>query len=738
MHVRESKVRKGGKVYRYVQLVQSYRRADGTPAHRVLASFGDLSETQTASVRTFAKAMSGDQGLLLDGAPLAEERAEASVQVLANLEYLQLAVLLEVWERSGLAALLRRCLGGGGRDVPDADVVAALVLHRCVAADSKLAAERWFPMTALPELFGWSPAKFNNSRLHRALEVLEAHDDELQRELPGVLRNKYGPFSVVLIDGTDTWFEGEGPDIASVGRVKDGTYRRKILIVVACDSRGFPLRWQTFEGRKSEVHALQEMATTLGSCAWLQSAPIIADRALGNYASIEVLARTGRQFVVAVPEHEIRTWVPKLEGLPLDVDVESRAAILTGIERIGLERVDDRTYVIDGQLLAAPDEPPGGERALPPAAETVDPAPGGEAPSRNAELLAYARRMHATGGTTDAIGRRFGHSKSHVAKLLALLLLPDDVQARIEAGEARDVALAALAEAARKHPDGEGRRAAFEALLTLAGRKGRRLPRKTTAACVGPSKAQTRAAIKPSKAQTRAAIGRPVVYFNPEMFVDQRRRAIADLADVRKALDELNGSPTLSTADDTQLRLRADRLLRRQDMASLFDVQILRSDDRARIEVKLREEEWRRRRRFDGFSLLVANPLLPGSPADVVAHYRSREGIERGFRTIKSVAELRPVYHRTDAKVRAHVTICVLATLLHRVLEHHLAEAGTRMSAVRALAILAACHLNTISAGRVSQHTVTALQADVRELLHSLQLDALADDERVRARIVPR
>lgn len=727
MHVRESKVRKGGKVYRYVQLVQSYRRADGTPAHRVLASFGDLSAAQTASVRTFAKAMSMDVALAAVDA--IGERPPDPVRVLANLEYLPLAVLLEVWERSGLAALVRRALGAANRDISDADIVTALVLHRCVNADSKLAAERWFPTTALPELFGWSPAKFNNSRVHRALETLEARDEDLQRELPGVLRNEYGPFSVLLVDGTDTWFEGEGPEIASMGRVKDGTYRRKILIVVACDSRGFPLCWDTFEGGKSEVHALQEVVTKLGSCAWVQEAPIVADRALGNHASIEVLSRTGRRFLVAVPEHEIPSWVPTLDGLPLDLDPEDGRAIANAVVRIGMERVDDRTYVVDGRELALPiDE---SAPALDDARETeTRPAEGGTAEAgRNVELLALARTLEG-GGSHSALAAQLGRSKSFVRKLLALRQLPDDVRARIAAGEARDVAFSALAEIVHAHPEEHGRRTAFDALVAADGRKGRVLPRRMAGK-------PAPAVIRPPR--QRRDLGRPIVYFNPEMFAAQRRRAAADLCDIQRALDALDRNAATQRDNDVTLLGKVDRLLRHHDAVSLFEVQIVRIEGApVRIRTTLRKEVWHRRRRFDGFSLLVADLLQGRTPAELVALYRSRECIERGFRTIKSTVELRPVHHRTDAKVRAHVTICVLATLLQRLLEHHLAKAGATSSAERALATLAACHLNTVSTGSRSTHTVTALEPDVRGLLAKLDLDELASDEHVRARIVPR
>jgi hypothetical protein len=711
MHVRESRVKKGSKTYRYVQLVESFRRKDGMPTQRVVASFGDLSESQTETVRLFAKALSGDIALRLDGDAVAPF---AGLKVLDNLQYLHLAVLLEIWRKSGLDELLRRVLGDPGPDVSTADVVTALVLHRCVAADSKLAAERWFPTTALPELFGWAASKFNNSRLHRSLELLEARDDAVQAELPGVVRGAYGPASAVLLDGTDTWFEGQGPDMASMGRVKDGSYRRKILIVVACDHRGFPLRWRSYEGNKSEVHALREVAVDLAARSWLGDAPLIADRALGNYASLEILASTGRNFLVPVPEHEVSAWVPRLAGLPLDIS--DRTAAVDAIKGMGFTGADGKTFVADGARFTV-------EVPLPTEPMSVL-GEATSAPTRIAAALAQARQLRG-GGSSGALAAQLGVSKSHVTKLLSLLQLPVEVQLRIDAGEGPEVALSGLVGLLRGQTDEQARCAAFDALVTAQGRKGKLRGQATHRA----------APARRSPIVPRSTVGRPIVYFNPDMFVEQRHRAHAELAEVRAAVSAVglgDGEPAL--------RGRIDRILRDHGMPSLFEVEVAATEGGLVATLKLQEADWTRRRRFDGFSVLIASPALAGNPAQLVDLYRTRDQIERDFRTIKSVVELRPVHHRTDAKVRAHVTICVLATLLHRLLDHHLAVAGAETSAVAAIAQLGLCHINRIRSetNPVVAHTVTQVHGEVRKLLSSLDLMRLVDDAHVGAVITPR
>ncbi len=70
--------------------------------------------------------------------------------------------------------------------------------------------------------------------------------------------------------------------------------------------------------------------------------------------------------------------------------------------------------------------------------------------------------------------------------------------------------------------------------------------------------------------------------------------------------------------------------------------------------------------RFDGFYVLRTS--LPAGQADAattVQAYKSLAQVERAFRCIKTVdLELRPVFHWTAPRVRAHVLLCMLAYYL--------------------------------------------------------------------------
>jgi hypothetical protein len=82
---------------------------------------------------------------------------------------------------------------------------------------------------------------------------------------------------------------------------------------------------------------------------------------------------------------------------------------------------------------------------------------------------------------------------------------------------------------------------------------------------------------------------------------------------------------------------------------------------------------------LDGNYLLrCSNPSM--SAADIALGYKQLIAVERGWRDLKTHLELRPVYHRLEHRIRAHVLLCWLALLLVRIVE---TKTGRSWAAVR-------------------------------------------------------
>jgi hypothetical protein len=117
---------------------------------------------------------------------------------------------------------------------------------------------------------------------------------------------------------------------------------------------------------------------------------------------------------------------------------------------------------------------------------------------------------------------------------------------------------------------------------------------------------------------------------------------------------------------------------------------------------------------LDGKYLLrTSDPKM--SAEDIALGYKQLLEVERGWRDLKQVIDLRPVYHRKEERIRAHVILCWLALLLARVAEN---AAGSTWPQLRRQLNRIAVGTFTGPAGTFRQRTeISTAQATILEQL---------------------
>ncbi|OGL03083.1 MAG: hypothetical protein A3E31_16265 [Candidatus Rokubacteria bacterium RIFCSPHIGHO2_12_FULL_73_22] len=108
------------------------------------------------------------------------------------------------------------------------------------------------------------------------------------------------------------------------------------------------------------------------------------------------------------------------------------------------------------------------------------------------------------------------------------------------------------------------------------------------------------------------------------------------------------------------------------------------------------------------------------SPVEAVQAYKELSEVERAFRELKDIIELRPIYHRRKERVQAHIFIAALAFLLDRAIEKKLKAARVPMSAAEALKALRTVHVVDLTVGPTHKRGVTAGSARARQVLAAL------------------
>ncbi len=147
-----------------------------------------------------------------------------------------------------------------------------------------------------------------------------------------------------------------------------------------------------------------------------------------------------------------------------------------------------------------------------------------------------------------------------------------------------------------------------------------------------------------------------VVVLNPTEAERDRKKRVDIVTETTRRLDalkQLEGEPHEKAACALRSHAVFGRYIRQTETGKL------------RIDrEKIKAEE-----RLDG-KFLVSTSDDGLSARDVVLGYKQLAAVERVFRDLKHVVDIRPVRHRLPERIRAHVLLCWLAMLLIRVAEN--------------------------------------------------------------------
>jgi transposase len=140
--------------------------------------------------------------------------------------------------------------------------------------------------------------------------------------------------------------------------------------------------------------------------------------------------------------------------------------------------------------------------------------------------------------------------------------------------------------------------------------------------------------------------------------------------------------------------------------------------------VKLNATKVRTDAKYDGKYVLrtTADLALP----DIVAAYKTLHNVEQSFRTIKSVLQIRPMYHHADHRIISHVKLCVLAYFIVRHVEIQTGQSWEQISRLFRRIHVVDLHTN---AGVVSRRS--ELSKEHRAILKTLRIRSPKEIQKV-------
>ena len=150
--------------------------------------------------------------------------------------------------------------------------------------------------------------------------------------------------------------------------------------------------------------------------------------------------------------------------------------------------------------------------------------------------------------------------------------------------------------------------------------------------------------------------------YNPLLAEERKRKREDLLQSTEKALTRIvkeaerrKHKPLLAT----EIALKVGKILGRYKMGKHFEHKI----EEGKLSWERRREAIEQEAKLDGVYVIRTSETAEQlSAGDTVRGYKSLSQVERGFRCLKSLdLRIRPIHHRTEERVPAHIFLCMLA-----------------------------------------------------------------------------
>jgi len=116
-----------------------------------------------------------------------------------------------------------------------------------------------------------------------------------------------------------------------------------------------------------------------------------------------------------------------------------------------------------------------------------------------------------------------------------------------------------------------------------------------------------------------------------------------------------------------------------------------------RIKFALKDDALREEQRLDGITCFITNlPQERCSAKEAIDYYRRKNKVEEAFHEIKSQIRLRPIHLTRSQRVKAHVTVCILAYFLINDMEVRLKARNVGVSPQSAFKEFKKCQVSRI------------------------------------------
>ena len=288
MFVKRTKVKRAGREYVYLQLVEGYRDENGKVRHRVVAKLGREDELKAsgqldALAAAFAR---------LDPPAAGIRREVGPLLLVAHLE-----------RELQIAATVDRLLPRSPRsELSVGELVVALLANRLCSPSPLYDVAGWSSGAAVRELFGIPPQLLDDDRLGRGLERFAACAEAVRGALAARAIERFGLDAGRLhVDLTALRMSGayEDSSLVAKGWAQGQGVGRQVRALQASSAEGVSLYLRPEAGNAAELAAIGSSLERLRELAQANGRGplLVCDSAVGQPKTLCRIARAGLRFI---------------------------------------------------------------------------------------------------------------------------------------------------------------------------------------------------------------------------------------------------------------------------------------------------------------------------------------------------------------------------------------------------------------------------------------------------------
>lgn len=269
-----------------ILLREGYREG-GKVKNRTIANLSDWPPDQ---VEAFRRVLKGEKLIGIDDA----------FEKVSSLQHGHIKAVLLVMDKLGFKKLI------DSRPSRERDLVTAMVAWRIINPGSKLAMQRTWKDTTLPDLLDFRGA--DEDALYSAMDWLLSRQDKIEKKLAARHLDEGG---LVLYDLSSSYFEGNKCPLAKFGHNRDGVKGKlQVNYGLLTDGRGCPVSVSIFEGNTSDTKTLLPQVNKARERFGVGELVLIGDRGMISQKHINVLKQMdGVAWITALRSGAIRGLV---------------------------------------------------------------------------------------------------------------------------------------------------------------------------------------------------------------------------------------------------------------------------------------------------------------------------------------------------------------------------------------------------------------------------------------------